>query len=298
MKRTNTTKKLRQEKTALVLRFLKGSKRLFALSILSSSLAALTQMLSPQIVRITVDQVLGGKTAEASPFLLRLIAPLGGFSGLRDRLWIMALAIMIVALFTVVFQYVFRVSNTAASETMVKNARDSLFSHIERLPFSWHMQNHTGDIIQRCTSDIDTLRNFISEQMTSIFRIVLEFVFAMSFMLSMNPLLSLVSFLPMPVIIWNSLVFHRKISDGFLECDENEGKLSAMAQENLTGVRVVRAFGRERYEKDRFEAQNEYYTGLWVRLGAVLSRFWSSQDILSNLQVMLVVVFGAVLCIH
>lgn len=298
MNRTNTSKNLRQEKTALVLRFLKGSKRLFALSILSSSLAALTQMLSPQIVRITVDQVLGGKTAEASPFLLRLIAPLGGFSGLRDRLWIMALAIMIVALFTVVFQYVFRVSNTAASETMVKNARDSLFSHIERLPFSWHMQNHTGDIIQRCTSDIDTLRNFISEQMTSIFRIVLEFVFAMSFMLSMNPLLSLVSFLPMPVIIWNSLVFHRKISDGFLECDENEGKLSAMAQENLTGVRVVRAFGRERYEKDRFEAQNEYYTGLWVRLGAVLSRFWSSQDILSNLQVMLVVVFGAVLCIH
>ena len=64
-----------------------------------------------------------------------------------------------------------------------------------------------------------------------------------------------------------------------------------MAQENLTGVRVVRTFGREEYERKRFVAHNEKYTGLWVKLAKLMSRFWSTSDILSGLQVMLVVVF-------
>ena len=71
-----------------------------------------------------------------------------------------------------------------------------------------------------------------------------------------------------------------------------------MAQENLTGVRVVRAFGRERYEKDRFEAQNEYYTSLWMKLARPMSRFWSVSDVLSGIQIMLIVVFGSVYCIR
>ena len=83
-----------------------------------------------------------------------------------------------------------------------------------------------------------------------------------------------------------------------MDCDENEGKLSAIAQENLTGVRVVRAFGRERAEIDKFKTQNDYYTGLWVKMAKVLSKFWSTSDILSGIQVMLIVVFGAVFCVR
>ena len=93
-------------------------------------------------------------------------------------------------------------------------------------------------------------------------------------------------------------MFHGQIGKGFLECDENEGILSTMAQETLSGVRVVRAFGRERFEKDRFEAQNDYYTGKWAKLAGVMSFYWSSQDILSGVEVMLVVIFGAVFCIR
>ena len=74
---------------------------------------------------------------------------------------------IVVAVFQVISQYMFRVANTKASETLVKSMRDQLFHHIERLPFSWHMGNRTGDIIQRCTSDIDTMKNFLSEQLTA-----------------------------------------------------------------------------------------------------------------------------------
>ncbi|MBR0386213.1 MAG: ABC transporter ATP-binding protein, partial [Clostridia bacterium] len=195
-------------------------------------------------------------------------------------------------------QYGLRVYNAKGGETLVKTMRDTLYTHIERLPFQWHMQHHTGDIIQRCTSDIDTTRNFVSEQLTNLIRILILLVMSIIFMVGMNPLLTLIAMIPVPVIIAYSIRFHHQIWEGFQQCDENEGKLSAMVQENLTGVRVVRAFGRERYERDRFDQQNEFYTGLWVKMGRIMSRYWSTADILSGLQVMLIVVFGVIFCLR
>ena len=277
---------------------LKGSRALFALSILSAAVTALADMAEPQIVRMAVDNALGGRQASYAAFVMELVDRLGGFAYLGDHLWIMALGIIAVALVRVVSQYTFRVSNARASETFVRTIRNSLFSHLERLPYSWHLKNHTGDTIQRSTSDVDTLRNFVSEQLTAVFRIAVLLVLSLSFMLSMNPSLTLIAFLPMPLIIIYSVIFHGKIGAGFRNCDENEGRLSAMVQENLTGVRVVRAFGREAREREKFEAHNAYYTGLWTDLARVLSRYWSSQDVLSGIQILLVVVFGAVFCIR
>ena len=283
---------------ALIWRFSKKSRLLFLVSIVSAAVASFADMLGPQIIRAAVDNAIGGKEAHFSQSVMDLVNRFGGFSYLGHHLWIMALALLVVALIRTSMQYVFRVSNTAATETLVKTMRDALFSHIERLPYSWHMKNHTGDIIQRCTSDLDTLRSFVSEQLTNVLRIIILLILAEIFMLRMDVGLTLISLIPVPAVIVYSLVFHGKIGKGFLECDENEGILSTMAQENLSGVRVVRAFGRERFEKDRFEAQNDYYTGKWAQLAGVMSFYWSSQDILSGLEVMLVVIFGAAFCIR
>ena len=283
----------------LIWHFLKGSRGFFLLCMLCAAVSALADMAAPQIVRVTVDQVIGGASPEGlSPWVRSLLEAAGGAARLRVNLWIPALAIVVVALFKAGSQYGFRVYNAKGGETLVKTMRDTLYTHISRLPFSWHMRNHTGDIIQRCTSDIDTTRNFVSEQLTNLIRILILLVLSIVFMLGMDPLLTLIAMLPTPVIIIYSVHFHHQVWAGFQECDENEGKLSAMVQENLTGVRVVRAFGRERYERDRFDAQNEYYTSLWVKMGKLLSRFWSTADVLSGLQVMLVVVFGVVFCLR
>ena len=285
-------------KRRLLWRFLKGSRALFLLSMLCAALSALADMLSPQIVRVTVDHVLGGKADSLNPLIAALVEKLGGLSYLAEHLWVLAAALLVTALAKVLALYGFRVSNTKAAERLTKTMRDTLFLHIEHLPFSWHMKHHTGDIIQRCTSDIDTLKGFISEQMTSIFRIVILLVLSISFMAGMDPLLTLIACLPIPVILIYSLHFHRKIGEAFLQCDENEGKLSSMAQENLTGVRVVRAFGRERMERDRFYAQNEYYTGLWMKLARPMAQYWSTGDVLSGTQILLIVVFGSVFCLQ
>ena len=283
----------------LILQFLKGSKGFFLLCMVCAALSALADMITPQIIRVTVDNILGSASAEnLSPAVQRLLAAFGGPEALRGRLWIMALAVVAVAVVKVAALYGFRVANVRGGETLVKTMRDTLYRHIERLPFQWHMQNHTGDIIQRCTSDIDTTRNFISEQLTSLIRILIMLVLSVVFMLGMNVSLTMIAMAPLPVIVWYSVFFHHKFRKGFQECDENEGKLSAMVQENLTGVRVVRAFGRERYERDRFGKQNEHYTNLWVKLGRLMAFFWSSADILSGVQIMLVVVFGVLFCLR
>ena len=289
----------RKGRGKLIWRFLKGSKALFLLCMACSALASLAEMIIPQIIRISIDNVIGGESTEnlARP-VQDLIASFGGAAVLKQRMWILALAVVLVAVVNALARYLFRVWNSKATETLVKTMRDTLFSHIERLPFQWHMSNHTGDIIQRCTSDIDTTRNFISEQMTNLIRIGILLVMSVVFMFTMHTGLTLIALVPVPVVLWYSLFFHKKFRKGFEECDENEGRLSAMAQENLTGVRVVRAFGREKYERDRFEKHNEHYTSLWVRLGRLMSFFWSSSDILSGLQIMSVVVFGVLFCLN
>lgn len=285
------------QKTKLLGSFLHGTKRYFFLTILFAGLTALADMLQPQIIRATVDNIIGGEPSEFPDWVNRFVEKLGGFEYLHTHIWIPALAVVLVAAVQIFSQYQNQVSNTKASETLVKNMRDSIFTHIERLPFSWFMKNKTGDIIQRCTSDIETTKNFLSEQLTSIFRIILMLVLSITFMVSMDPLLTLIALIPMPFIVGFSCFFHKKIHEGFMNCDENEGKLSALAQENLTGVRVVRAFGQEKNEINKFEKQNEHYTGLWVKMAKVMGRFWTASDIISGIQVMIVVVAGAVFCV-
>lgn len=290
-------KQNKREERELIARFTRGSRLSFFTAMLCSALVALADMLSPQIIRAAVDNALGGLPADYPRPVMALVERLGGFPYLGEHIWIMAIGLLIVALIRAGSQYAFRLCNTLAAEGFVKSMRDGLFSHIERLPFSWHMKHRTGDIIQRCTSDIDTVKNFISEQMSSIFRIIVLLALSIAFMLGMNPRLTGIVMIPVPIIIVMSFVFHSKIGKAYLNCDENEGILSDMAQENLTGVRVVRAFGKERYERDRFEAQNKYYTGLWMRLARPLSVYWSVGDILSGIMILLSVVFGSIMCI-
>ena len=297
-KTKNQKRAEKRGKLKMTLGFMRGSVGFFVTSIISALLLALLDTLSPKIISVTVDSVLGSEPAELPEWALSIINSLGGFEYFRHHLYYVALLLVVLAVFTAVFQYCNRVFNAKGAETLVKNMRDSIFTHIDRLPFSWHMKNQTGDIIQRCTSDVDNVKRFLSDQLTSVFRIIIMLCLSLYFMFSMNVKLALVAVAFMPFIIGYSALFHGKIGKRFEVCDENEGILSAIAQENLTGVRVVRAFGRERYEREKFTKQNEYYTGLWVNLHRTFSIFWSTSDLISGIWVMCIVVVGAVMCVR
>ena len=281
----------------LVLRFMQGSKRWFVLGLAASLLVTLIEMLNPQIIRATVDSIIGEEPFDLPVFLLAPVEAVG-VEYFRTHLWVVALVVLALAAIGALCRFLNTYFNTRASETLVQTMRDLLFGHIQRLPFAWHMKHKTGDIIQRCTSDVDVVRNFLSEQLLAVFRIVILLVSSLWFMFTMSPRLTLIAAAAFPVIILYSMYFNRRISHHFRECDENEGILSTIAQENLTGVRVVRAFGREAYERERFEKQNIKYTGLWARMAVYMTAFWSVGDFISGLQVMLVVVFGCLFCVQ
>ena len=286
------------KKARLLWYFLRGSKRFYLAAVLCSVCITFLDMLTPQLIRITIDNVLGQLPLNVPVFLEPAWLRLGGVEALRTHLWWIALAVIAIALVIAFFRYGNMTLTTKASETFVRTMRNDLFAHIQRLPFSWHMKNQTGDIIQRCTSDVDMIRNFVTEQLIQLFRVAVLLVLGLSFMIRMNWRLSMVALASIPIVVGYSTYFHRHISKRFTECDESEGRLSTIAQENLTGVRVVRAFGREVYEKERFDKENEHMTDLWVKLSGSLSHFWAIGDCVSMIQVMLIIVLGTVMCVR
>ena len=279
-----------------LLRLLHGSWGYFSACILAGLLFNGCELLVPQVIRVSVDSLLGSKPVKTG-ITEQIVNGLGGTEYLRQRLWIPALVLVGLGLLSALFRYVMHLNNAKAGETLVKTSRDLLYHHIQHLPWKWHMQNPTGDIIQRCTSDVERIKEFFQEQFVQVFRMVVMIVLALVCMALMNWKLALVPGILFPIIILYSVLFHNRIRDRYTACDENEGVLSTIAQENLTGVRVVRAFGREEYERQRFEKQNQVYTDLWVGLCRTLSDFWAVGDATACIQTMLVVVFGSLLCV-
>lgn len=270
--------KNRFRKLNLVHRFFNGAKRYFAVAVAASLAVTVLNALTPQIFRFGIDSVLGGSEY---PYLSR-------------HLWILALFLVLVAACSGVSQYVCRVNTSKAGEDFAKNIRDALFTHVQRLPMSWHDKNQTGDIIQRCTSDVEVIRNFVVNQLLEVFRTIFLVVTSFAMMLSMNVKLSLITLLFVPVVVVYSVVFYRLIAKRFIIADEAEGELSTVVQENATGVRVVRAFGREKFEMDRFCQKNDSYAKLWIRLGTLSGLYWGIGDLITGLQVVVIIALGAV----
>lgn len=284
-------------KVSLVRQFLQGNLHYFIISIVASLFMTGLDMISPQLIRLTVDSIIGTEALDLPSFMMHAMEQLGGVSYLRHNLWIIGLIIVVVALFTALFRYWTTLYNAKGAQSLIRTMRNTLFSHIQKLPFSWHMKNQTGDIIQRCTSDVEMIRGFISDQLTRVFRIVILIVMSLTSMFLMNWKFAMVPLIFVPLILGYSIFFHTSVRENFMKSDESEGVLSTIAQENLTGVRVVRAFGRERHEKDRFEKQNQICTDLGMRVSKLIVTFWGTADFFSGLQLMLVVILGSVFCV-
>ena len=283
---------------SLIAYFLKGSIGLFLISMIFASAVSFLDMILPKMISFTVDSVISDKAPDLPALVCVWLDRAGGVEQFRRFPALIAAAVIAVALTGAVFRFLFRFFNEQAAEKFVKRMRDSLYGKILRLPFSFHGANSTGDLIQRCTSDVETIKVFVSEQLTSLVRVIVLIALAVSFMAGISVPMTAAASLFIPIVVGYSLFFFAKIGDAFEKADTEEGRLSAIAQENLTGVRVVRAFGREQYERERFEKQNDLYTGFWIRLIKILSLNWVTGDVMTGLQYLLVNVMGAVFCVR
>ncbi|MCD8324981.1 MAG: ABC transporter ATP-binding protein/permease [Clostridiales bacterium] len=286
------------QKKDMLLLFMRGATGYFICAILFACLSALADMIRPKIIEYTVDGILGNSADSIPDFILSFFAGRGGLAWLRSHLWVPALAVIAATLVAVALRYIYEMCVVKGGENFVCNMRDHLFSHLERLSADWHSSHQTGDILQRCTTDVEEVKTFLSEHFVKLFSMIMTILLALVFMFRIQWQLALIALASVPVIVGISFWFHNGIGRGFKDCDESEGVLSTIAQENLSGVRVVRAFGKERSERGKFRTQNQIVTDKWVDLGRFMTIFFFFIDFLSGLVLLLTLAVGTVMCVR
>ena len=249
-------------------------------------------LINPQIIRYTIDSVIGTVPLDAPAFVSRMIESMGGLALLRERLWICALFIAGAALLAELFNILRNFKGSEMGETIAWRLLNTLYGHIQKLPWNWHVKCQTGDIIQRCTTDVDNIRNFVQNNLSELLRTLCIFIIAVIMMFSMDVFMSLVGLSLVPIILTFSIFYFRRVSKNFEKAEEHESTMQATAQENYTGVRVVRAFGREAWEMEKFSQKTKAFANIWIEIGKMLGLFWGAGDLLSGLQLAVIIAAG------
>ncbi len=284
------------KKFKLLWDFMKGNRWLYVISILAVGISIFLRFAWPMVLRVTIDSIIGNNPIETSGWMQPLIIAgfdfLGGKSVLVQSLWMCSFILVLLTLSLGIFLFFRGKWSATASESIARKIRDKVYNHLQYLPFDYHVKAKTGDLIQRCTSDVETIRRFFSMQLVEVGRAFFMLFFALSFMLPMSVEMTLISLSLVPFIFIFAVIFFIKVKSAFKASDESEGRLSTVLQENLSGVRVVRAFARQKYEIDKFDKRNVEYRDLTYKLIRLLAWYWSVSDLLSLMQIIAVTVLG------
>ena len=257
---------------------LSGYRLAYVGAVLGVALGAIFQTGNYILLRTFVDDVLPQK-------------------GLAHTLPLLGLGFVGLALFQGLFSFLSGRWTSRTAEGIARRLRNYLFDHIQRLSFTYHDQAKTGELIQRVTSDVDAVRRFYADQAIGVGRIVLLFVINFVALLNLHTTLGLVSVVVALPIVLVSVFFFKKMSKAWEAFQEQEAKLSTTLQENLTGVRVVKAFARQSYEIDKFEKENMTQYRAGQRLLMMHAFFWPSTDILCGMQMVAGFLIGALMAI-
>ena len=277
-----------RKKPARAMLELIGQNRWYFLgAIISTIMMVLISFATPMLLAETIDSVLGNNPSSLPTWILQPIQALGGREFLRSHLWILGLVLVALNLINGVFTFFKGRLNAQASENIALTLRQSLYTHLQHLPFAYHVRAATGDLIQRCTSDVETIRRFLSVQIMEVVNTVLLVTMTLAILFAKNVQITLLSMVLVPALFLFAMWFFRKVHSGFRVMDEAEGRMSAVLQENLSGVRVVRAFGQQQREVEKFDQANGDFRAKAKHLNDLLAIYWGGGDALSMLQAMI-----------
>ena len=287
---------MKRKDLRLMLASMNGHWTKYLGSIGAMAINVCVSLVTPLVLAESIDAVIGAKRPLQLPApILEWVESMGGREFLLRNLWLMAGSLLALYLVGGLFQYVRGRWSAEASEDIAKNLRDRLYDHLQRLSFDYHVKAETGDLVQRCTSDVETIRRFLQTQLVEVFRTFLIVGIAVVVMLRINLNMTLVSLVLVPILFTWAFLFFRLVQKSFQKVDDAEGKMSAILQENLSGVRVVRAFGRQQYEVEKFAGFNDDLYKKHRHLGDLLAIYWPSSDFLSMAQAGIALVYGIVL---
>ena len=234
------------------LEFMRGSGLKYLGSVACAAGAVGVAFVTPLMLAGTVDALTSVIQGDAAAplnlpgIVARWYEARGGAAYLVSHIWTIAAMLLGLSLFGGLFQYLRGRWSAEASEAIAERMRTRLYAHLQSMSYAYHVKAETGDLIQRCTLDVETVRRFLATQVIEIFRILMMITLALKLMSGIHVKLTLISLILVPPLFLLALWFFHWVRKLFTAADEADGKLSAMLQESLTGVRVVRAFGRQR----------------------------------------------------
>jgi ATP-binding cassette subfamily B protein len=275
-----------------LLAFYRGHPARFAGAVLFAAGAAVLSLMIPLVLRFIVDTVLNDGSPSLPGPLLLLYDRLGGRPWMLQNLWLPGLAVVAIVLVegSLVFSYGRWIAVFA--EDGARRMRKKLFGHIQNLSFTYHAQAETGDLIQRCTSDVETINRFFGTQLLEIIRSLTLITFSVLVMFQLNSRMALIGIAVTPIVFITAIFYFRKERDAFQKWDEAEGYLSSTLQENLTGIRVVKAFARQAFERRKFDEKNRDLLGFGWKTYQVIANFWMFSDFICLFQIGAVTIAG------
>ena len=268
-----------------------GSRGRYALAVAALVVASCFLYLAPLIPKAVIDGVLTNATPD-DPLVQVPLRLMGGRDLVAEHLWIPALGMVGLTAIAGGATYLRARWSAMASEAIVRRLRDRVYDHLQRLSCAYFDRAQTGDLIQRCTSDVDTVRVFLANHVVEIGRALIMFFVPLPLMIHIDGRMTAVAVVGLPIIVAFSTVFFLRVRSAFEKTDQAEGAMTTSIQENLTGIRVVRAFGRRDHEADQFAHRNTTHRHLDEGLYRIMAVFWSVSDLLTFAQSALVVGAG------
>ncbi len=268
----------------LFLHLLWKNKWIYFGALFSTLITVLIGFITPLLLAETADVLLGGSPSSLPQFIQNAIFSLTSVEYLQQHLWIVGVTLIVLNIVNGLFSYGKGRLSAFASENIAKGMREKLYYHIQHLPYAYHVNSQTGDLIQRCTSDVETLRRFMAIQLVEVTNTISMIIIALALLFQRNMQITLFSLILIPPLFAFAFLFYKIVIRQFRQSDESEGAMSTVLQENLSGMRVVRAFGMQQAEVEKFETVNKDLRNKNFRLLESLAIYWSVGDILSIAQ--------------
>lgn len=279
----------------LLISHFKGYEVYYFGAVIFTALGIIFSRLVPLVTKFAIDNILGGKGPDSifSSLFFELINNLTNSGGTGQKLAILGIAVVFFSLLNGIFSFLRESLSGYTAENISKKLRTDLYNVILRAESDFYSKFQSGDVIQRCTSDVDNIRKFLANDAISIWRIAFMIVFSLYIMFSLSVKLTLISLVTIPILVGTAFWFYLTVKKHFKTLDESEGKVTNVVQENITGVRVVKAFNREDYEIEKFLKSNTEYKELDLKLLKKFAIFWNLSDLLALLQFATVILLGS-----
>jgi ATP-binding cassette subfamily B multidrug efflux pump len=253
--------------------YVKRYRRKFLVGLGCVVVTTSVRLTSPRVLQHAIDDLTVGVT----------VRKLAGWGSL----------LLVIGIVSGVFRFLMRRILTGVSRDIEYDMRNDFFAHLQTLPAQYFQANRTGDLMSRATNDLNAVRMMIGPSVMYSADTMLTFVVSLVLMITIDWRLTLVALIPLPCVSISVKYFGTAIHKRFEEIQAQLSDLSAVAQEAFAGVRVVRAYGQERHQLDRFARSNDQFVKKNRKLIAVQGFFFPSMTFFLGLGALVVVWFGS-----